>query len=71
MSFASEMLEAAQIAYKKAMETGEEVRFNNRMFRPHELSGLLAQVKYWQNEVNAEAARAAGNASRSPIRFRL
>lgn len=71
MSFASETLALAQAAYQKALSTGQEVRFNDRLWRSNEIGELLKQVNYWQAQVDAETARAAGKTSRSPIRFTL
>ena len=65
------MLAASQAAYQRALSTGQSVRFNDRQWGSHEIAQLLDQVKYWQKEVAAEAARAAGYGSRRPIRFNL
>ncbi len=70
MSFATDTLVLAQAAYQKAL-SGQTVQFGERRWSPHEIDKLLAQVNYWQGQVDAETARAAGRASRGPIRFTL
>jgi len=70
MSFATQTLALAQAAYQKAL-AGQEVRFNDRMWTAQNINQLLTQVNYWQAQVDAEVARAAGKPSRAPLRFRL
>ena len=70
MSFATDTLALAQTAYQKAL-TGQTVEFNGMRFTAHNIDALLQQVKYWEGKVAEEADKAAGNASRAPLRFRL
>lgn len=70
MSFATDTLALAQAAYQKAL-SGQEVRFNNRVWTAQNIGELLKQVNHWQAKVDAETARAAGKSSRAPLRFRL
>ncbi len=70
MSFATDTLALAQAAYQKAL-SGQEVRFNNRVWTAQNIGELLKQINHWQAQVDAETARAAGKSSRGPIRFNL
>ena len=71
MSFASDSLAKAQAAYHKALDTGQEVRYEGRLYRPNEINALLEHVNHWQAQVDAENARAAGRSARGPMRFNL
>ena len=70
MSFATDTLALAQTAYQNAL-AGQTVRFNERMFTSHNISELLAQVKYWERQASIETARASGRSVSGPIRFSL
>ena len=70
MSFATDTLALAKLAYQKAL-SGQTVQFDNRRWSPHNIDQLLTQVKHWQAQVDSETARSAGRASRGPFRFTL
>ena len=70
MSYATDMLAKAQTAYADALG-GKVVQYNGRRYETHELPTLLAQVQFWQQQVNAETARASGTSGRKPLQVLL
>lgn len=73
MSFATEMLAKAQLAYQTALENPQYVQVNNRRVAQQIPADLLKQVEYWQRQVDLENAKASGDYSHiaGPIRFNL
>lgn len=70
MSFSTDMLTAAQAAYKKALDF-QMVQKSDRRHQNHEIDKLRGEVEYWQSKVDAETARAGGKAYRKPIQVVL
>lgn len=70
MSFATDTLAKAQSAYQMAL-AGQTVQFGERRYSPHNIDELLKHVNYWQRQVDNEAASAAGQDVRGPLRFFL
>ncbi len=68
MSFATEMLVAAQSAYKNALNIKSH-RLNGRGEEKHDIAVLRAEVEHWQKQVNAETARATGKPVYQPIQI--
>lgn len=76
MSFASDklaaaqaMLEKAQAAYARALDTPQFTQFNTRRTGEFDIKDLLSQVQYWQKQVDSWAAIANGAPSRAaPLR---
>ena len=74
MTVATDTLALAQSAYQNALaHLSVQVNINGgeRRIINHDIAALLSQVKYWQQQVDAETARAVGHSSRAPLRFKL
>lgn len=66
MSFATDMLTASRTAYQNALN-GKMTQKNDRRLEQHDITALRKEVEYWQAQVDAETARAAGSNPRKPI----
>lgn len=77
MSFAADkltnaqaMLEKAQAAYSRALDTPQFNQFNNRRSGEFDITALLGQVQYWQKQVDSWDAIVNGSPSRA-VPFRV
>ncbi len=70
MSTNTDMLAAAQVAYNDAL-SGKSKQLNGRRLDHHVIAALRQEMLYWQGQVDAETARAAGESSRKPLQVVL
>ncbi len=70
MSFATDMLTAAQTAYQNAL-SGKLKQLDGRRLEQHDIAVLRKEVEHWQAKADAEAARANGQPARKPFQVVL